>query len=124
MRRKKITRATRHARPQMRKRPQKLDRLKEFDAAPLLSALHSVALNHSSWILWRLPFSDSARIAVDKSSARGESLGKACNRIQYSHKMFRTEVNVCVLITGSEPTYKSPSTFCENLTNCLELAVF
>jgi hypothetical protein len=88
MRRKKITRARRHARPQMRKRPQKLDRLKEFDAAPLLSALHSVPLNHSSWILWRLPFSDSVRIAVDKSSARGESLGKAYNRREYDQKIF------------------------------------
>ena len=96
MRRKKITRARRHARPQMRKRPQKLDRLKEFEAAPLLSALHSVPLNHSSWILWRLPFSDSVRIAVDKSSARGESLGKAYNRRQYDQKIFWREIHVRV----------------------------
>lgn len=81
MRRKKITRARAHASPQMRKRPQKLDRLKEFDPT-LLSAPHSVPANHSSWILWRLPFSDSVRIAVDKSSAKGESLGKACKKIE------------------------------------------
>jgi hypothetical protein len=30
-----------------------------------------------SWIRWRSPFSDSARIAVDISTAKGESLGNA-----------------------------------------------
>jgi hypothetical protein len=34
-----------------------------------------------------LPFSDSVRIAVDKSSARGESLGKACIRLWYNSKI-------------------------------------
>jgi hypothetical protein len=52
-----------------------------------LSAPHFVAANHSSWILWRWPFSDSVRMAVDKSSAKGESLGKACNTIEYIHKI-------------------------------------
>lgn len=79
-----------HARPHTTKRPQKLDRLKEFELIPLSSDSHPfIPLNHSSWILWRSPFSDSVRIAVDKSSARGESLGKACSRIQYNNKVFR-----------------------------------
>jgi hypothetical protein len=86
MRWKKITRARTHASPQIRKRPQKLERLKEFDPT-FLSALHSELSNLSSWILWRFSFSDSVRIAVDKSSSKGESLGKACNTIEYVHKI-------------------------------------
>jgi hypothetical protein len=76
-----------HARPQTTKRPQKLERLKELELMLLSSVSHPLTLNHSSWILWRLPFSDSVRIAVDKSSARGESLGKACIRLWYNSKI-------------------------------------
>lgn len=86
---KNTMRANKHARPQMRKRPQKLPRLNRFESISLSCELQPVRASHLSWILWRSPFSDSVRMAVDRSTARGESLGKAC---QSKMSIFRTTI--------------------------------
>ena len=72
-----MTRAIKQALPQIRKRPQKLLRWSWFDSISVLSELQRVCKSHLSWILWRSPFSERARIAVDKSTASGESRGNA-----------------------------------------------
>lgn len=74
-----IKRATRQAIPQTRNIPQKLCTLScsespDWDPCGLLQLdLES----HLSWILWSSPVSDRPRIAVDMSTAKGESLGNA-----------------------------------------------
>lgn len=71
---KNMERAKKLAMPQMRNRPQKLVRESLVASTWLLFAEHPSSDSHLSWIRWRSPFSDSCRIAVDKSTARGESL--------------------------------------------------
>lgn len=75
---KNMIRERTHIRPHMRKRPQKLLRLSRFDSMSVLSLLHPLRTSHLSWILWSSPFSDSVRIMVERSTARGESFWKAC----------------------------------------------
>lgn len=70
-----MTRATKQANPHIRKRPQKLLRWSRSDSSSVLSELQALVASHLSWIRWRSPFSDSARIAVDMSTAKGESRG-------------------------------------------------
>ena len=40
-------------------------------------AVQALLISHLSWILWRSPFSDSFKMAVDMSIAKGQSRGKA-----------------------------------------------
>ena len=61
-----------------RKRPQKLPRSSLLGPNPLSSELQLGRVNHSSWILWSWPVSESWSMAVDMSPARGESLWNAC----------------------------------------------
>lgn len=77
---KNISRAKRHTRAQMRKRPQKLPRSSLVAPTLLSSSLAQLGCeNHWSWMLWSLPLSESWRMAVETSAARGESLWNACN---------------------------------------------
>jgi hypothetical protein len=64
------------AMPQMRKRPQKL--LRRSAAMSLPCGAHVPGFSHLSWMRCRSPFSDSVRIAVERSTARGESRWNAC----------------------------------------------
>jgi len=77
---KNTTREMEHAMPQIRNRPQKLFRERWFSSISLPCAEQSACVSHLLWIFWRSPFSDSCRMAVDKSTARGESLWNACNK--------------------------------------------
>lgn len=71
-------RARKHAMPQIRKRPQKLLRDNWLELSLLIFAVQSLCSSHLSWIFCRSPFSESWRMEVDKSTARGESLWNAC----------------------------------------------
>jgi len=64
--------------PLSRNRPQKL--FSSSLSMPCFppSELQALLVSHLSWILWRSPFSDSLRIAVDISIDKGDSLGKPC----------------------------------------------
>lgn len=73
---KKIVRVMKHAMPHIRKRPQKLVRASLFESTS--TVVHSFLLSHLSWILCRSPLSESWRMAVERSTARGESLWNAC----------------------------------------------
>ena len=74
---KKMKNARKDATPHMRKRPQKLLRLKRLTSTSLAWVEHPLRDNHLLWILSRSLLSDRERMAVDKSTARGESLWKA-----------------------------------------------
>lgn len=74
-----MKRAEKQATPQIRKSPQKLLSWSWSDSSSVESELQTLCNSHLSWIRWRSPFSDSCRMAVDKSTANGESRGKACN---------------------------------------------
>lgn len=87
---KKIIRAMTQAMPHIRKRPQKLVRASLFELASTVA--HSFLLSHLSWILCRSPLSESWRMAVDKSTARGESLWNACCQGN-EHEKLRTVSN-------------------------------
>nr|GFD26045.1 hypothetical protein [Tanacetum cinerariifolium] len=66
-----------HAIPQMRNRPQKLLKERLLVSISATCDEHELDANHLSWILCNSPFSESWRMAVDKSIARGESLWNA-----------------------------------------------
>jgi len=72
-------RATKQAIPQMRKRPQKLLSWRRSESISALSKLQELRVIHLSWIRCRSPVSESCRMAVDISSAKGESRGNACH---------------------------------------------
>lgn len=72
-----MRRARKHETPHMRNKPQKLLRLNRSESISSVSAMQPALVNHLSWILWRSPFSDKVSIAVDMSTAKGESLGNA-----------------------------------------------
>lgn len=76
-RKKNTDRATKQAIPQIRNNPQKLLSDSWFTSTWFRFVEHSVRDSHLSWIFWRSPFSESWRMAVDKSTARGESLWNA-----------------------------------------------
>ena len=80
---KNTSRAKRHIRAHTRKRPQKLPRPSLVAPTSLSSEEQLDRVNHSSWILWSWPLSESWRMAVDKSAARGESLWNACKEEQW-----------------------------------------
>lgn len=69
--------ATKQAIPQIRKRPQKLLSWSLSDSISVFSKVQVLRISHLSRIRWRSPFSDSCRIAVDMSTAKGESRGNA-----------------------------------------------
>lgn len=71
-----MKRARVHAIPHMRNNPQKLVRWSLSDSISSVSEMQPALVNHFSCILWSSPFSDKVSIAVDKSTDRGESLGK------------------------------------------------
>lgn len=71
------TRAIKQAIPQMRKRPQKLLSWRRSESISAFSKLQELRVIHLSWIRCRSPVSESCRMAVDMSTAKGESLGKA-----------------------------------------------
>ena len=77
---KNIVSAMKHAMPQIRNRPQKLIRESWFESTWLICIEHSLRVSHLLWIFWRSPFSESWRMAVDKSTARGESLWNAWDK--------------------------------------------
>lgn len=81
MRKKNMRRASKHATPHMRNKPQKLFRWSRSESSSSFAELHALLVSHLSWILWRSPFSDSERMAVDRSTAKGESLGNIWNRV-------------------------------------------
>lgn len=76
-RKKNIERAIKQEMPQIKNNPQKLLNDSWFKSAWFKPREHSVRESHLSWIFWRSPFSESWRMAVDKSTARGESLWNA-----------------------------------------------
>jgi hypothetical protein len=53
-----------------------------------------------SWIRWRSPFSDSARIAVDISKAKGESLGNAWFLANTNEQRRESVVKLTIPLTG------------------------
>ena len=63
--------------PHSKKRPQKLLRWRRSTSCFAPSELHALLVSHLLCILYRSPFSDSFRMAVDMSIANGESRGKA-----------------------------------------------
>lgn len=69
--------AARHAAPQRRNSAEKLCTRSRSGSRPVVDWGDCPFDSHLSWILCRSPFSDSARIAVDRSTARGESRGNA-----------------------------------------------
>jgi len=74
--------------PLSRNRPQKFSSSSRSIPCFAPSELHALLVSHLSWILCRSPFSDSFRMAVDMSTARGESLGnvwisKTCSNLVY-----------------------------------------
>lgn len=71
------TRAMKQATPHIKKRPQKLLRWSRSDSSSAFSKLQLLFISHLSWIRCRSPFSASSRIALDKSTASGESRGNA-----------------------------------------------
>lgn len=77
---KNIVRAMKQARPHIRNSPQKLLKESRLVSTSLICIEHSVRVSHLLWIFWRSPFSESWRMAVDKSTARGESLWNAWNQ--------------------------------------------
>ena len=87
---KKMVRAMTHAMPHIRKRPQKLVKASLFESVSTVE--HSFLLSHLSWIFCRSPLSESWRMAVDKSMARGESLWNACCQVN-KHEKLRTISN-------------------------------
>lgn len=72
-----MKRAEKQATPQIRKSPQKLLSWSWSDSISVESELQALCNSHLSWIRCRSPFSDSCRMVVDKSTANGESRGKA-----------------------------------------------
>lgn len=70
---KKNAKARKHATPLIRNRPQKLFSESWTASVGLSRPEHRSRGSHLSWIRWSSPFSDSWRIAVDKSTASGES---------------------------------------------------
>lgn len=78
---KNAIKARRHAMPHMRKRPQKLLRDSLFESISSSCAVQSCFRSHLSWIFCRSPFSESWRMAVDISTARGESLWNAWDQV-------------------------------------------
>ena len=68
--------------PQSRKRPKKLLGWSWLDSISVLSSLQLLVVNHLSFIRCKSPFSDSCRIAVDKSGVRGESRGNAWLKVK------------------------------------------
>lgn len=74
---KNAIRARKQATAHMRNRPQKLLSESWVSSDWLFCEEHPFLDSHLSWILWSSPFSDSWRIAVDRSTARGESLWNA-----------------------------------------------
>lgn len=76
---KKMLREMKHATPQIKNRPQKFLRERLLVSSTwVVWDEHEAKDSHLSWILCKSPFSESWRIAVDKSTARGESLWNAC----------------------------------------------
>ncbi|MFS7969742.1 hypothetical protein Hanom_Chr09g00812721 [Helianthus anomalus] len=72
-----IKRAMQQASPHMKNRPLKLFSSSRSTAAFAPCELQALRVSHLSWILCNSPFSDSFRMALDISTARGESRGKA-----------------------------------------------
>lgn len=72
-----MERETRQAIPHIRKRPQKLLNRSRSESISASSKLQAFCMSHLSWIRCSSPFSESCRIAVDKSTAKGESRGNA-----------------------------------------------
>lgn len=66
---KKTTKARKQAIPQIRKRPHKLLSERRLSSMGFVWAKHPFLDSHLSWILWSSPFSESWRIAVDRSLA-------------------------------------------------------
>ena len=77
---KNIARASTQAIPQIRNRPQKLLRESRESSACSDWVEQPSCESHLSWILWSSPFSESWSMAVDMSTARGESLWNALGR--------------------------------------------
>lgn len=69
----KTVKAMTNAMPHIRNRPQKLLRERRASSIGLSWIEHPLRGSHLSCILWSSPFSDSWRIAVDKSVASRES---------------------------------------------------
>lgn len=73
--------AATHATPQMRNSAEKLCTSSRDDCRSSVADSDDGPVDsHLSWILCRSPFSDSVRIAVDRSTASGESRWKACRQ--------------------------------------------
>lgn len=70
--------ASKQANPHMRKRPQKLLSWSRSTSSLAPCKLQGLLISHLSCILCRSPFSESFKIAVDMSTANGESWGNAC----------------------------------------------
>lgn len=75
-------RASTHANPHIAKRPEKLFSSSLSTSNFVVCEVQALLISHLSWILCRSPLSDSFRIAVDKSTATGESRGNACRKEQ------------------------------------------
>lgn len=72
-----MARAMKQTIPHIRKRPQKLLSWSRSDSSSAFSMVQALFASHLSWIRWRSPFSESCKMAVDKSMAKGESRGNA-----------------------------------------------
>lgn len=79
---KKTTKAMKQAMPHMRKRPQKLFSERRLSSMGFVWTEHVSFDSHLSWILCSSPFSESCRIAVERSIASGESRWNACRSIR------------------------------------------
>lgn len=88
---KNTVRERKHATPQIRNRPQKLVRDSRSESTSFIWIEHSLCVSHLLWIFWRSPFSESWRMAVDKSTARGESLWNAWDKeTEYENYCFHS----------------------------------
>lgn len=89
------------ATPQTKYNPQKLVKRSWLGSELLpLREMQLVLQNHFLWIFWRIPSSESFNIAVDISTARGESLGKACCNL----KNLKNQMNLCLYRWGNDQT--------------------